>query len=88
MTTLLATFLLALLLALILTPLAGKLGELVGALDTPGERKVHDCITPRTGGLAVFVSMLVALAPARIWGTDESRLLKLDVSILCFMAGA
>ncbi|WP_051434271.1 MraY family glycosyltransferase [Desulfonatronum lacustre] len=88
MTTLLTTFLLSLLLALILTPLAGKLGVVMGALDTPGGRRVHDGVIPRTGGLAIFAAVGITLTIAWLWGTDVSRLIIPDRSLLGLLAGA
>ena len=88
MTTILATFLLALLLGLVLTPLAGRFGRAVGAVDHPGGRRVHDGTIPRTGGLAVFAALGLALVIAWVWGTDVSRLIVPDRSLLGLLAGA
>lgn len=38
----------------LLTPLARRIATRLGAIDHPGERKVHAEPTPRLGGLAVF----------------------------------
>ncbi len=51
MTTILAIFLIALLISIVLTPLSGKLGLVFGAVDAPGERKIHRLPLPRIGGL-------------------------------------
>ncbi|PTN38081.1 MraY family glycosyltransferase [Desulfonatronum sp. SC1] len=88
MTTILATFLLALLLGLILTPLAGWFGRAVGAVDRPGGRRVHDGTIPRAGGLAIFIAVSLALLAAWAWGTDVSRLIIPDRSLLGLLAGA
>ena len=40
-------------LALVLTPLVARLALRVGAVDMPGERKVHHAPMPRLGGIAV-----------------------------------
>ncbi|WP_052812825.1 MraY family glycosyltransferase [Desulfonatronum thioautotrophicum] len=88
MTTILATFLLALLLGLVLTPLAGRFGRAVGAVDRPGGRRVHDGVIPRTGGLAIFAAVGFALTIAWLWGTDVSRLIVPDRSLLGLLAGA
>jgi len=45
------------LLAIVLIPLASK----VGLLDHPNQRKVHDSVTPVTGGLAIFITLAVVL---------------------------
>lgn len=46
----------AALVAFFLTPVAGRLAVLVGAVDQPGERKVHSSAIPRLGGLAVVAA--------------------------------
>jgi UDP-GlcNAc:undecaprenyl-phosphate GlcNAc-1-phosphate transferase len=51
--------LLALALTFTLTPLVSRLAILVGAVDMPGRRKVHDRPIPRLGGLAVVLSIAV-----------------------------
>lgn len=88
MTTLLAAFLLALLLSLVLTPIAGKLGMAMGAVDLPGERKVHDRPIPRSGGLVVFAALFLSLAAIRLVHSDVSRLLVFDLGLACFAGGA
>ena len=88
MTTILTTFFLALLLGLVLTPLAGRFGRVVGAVDRPGGRRAHDGVIPRTGGLAIFVALALALLAAWVWGTDVSRLIVPDRSLLGLLVGA
>jgi UDP-GlcNAc:undecaprenyl-phosphate GlcNAc-1-phosphate transferase len=53
-------FLLAGILALLLVPLTDRLARRVGAIDFPGERKLHEAPTPRLGGLAILVGVLAA----------------------------
>ena len=50
---------------LALTPLVPSLARRVGAVDMPGERKVHTTPVPRLGGLAVVVSIAAVFAAAR-----------------------
>jgi UDP-GlcNAc:undecaprenyl-phosphate GlcNAc-1-phosphate transferase len=52
----LAVFGAALLLSLLLTPAVARLGERFRLLDWPGERRRHAEPTPRTGGIALFLS--------------------------------
>lgn len=52
-----ATALATALLTLALIPLASK----AGLVDHPGLRKVHDSVTPVTGGLAIFITLAAAL---------------------------
>jgi UDP-GlcNAc:undecaprenyl-phosphate GlcNAc-1-phosphate transferase len=88
MTTILAIFLIALLTSIVLTPLTGKLGLVFGAVDKPGERKVHRRPLPRIGGLAVILSFLSALAIADLFfRTQASNLLILDRKILFGLIG-
>ena len=45
-------------LALVLVPAAKK----IGLVDHPGERKVHETVTPLTGGPAIFITLAAFLA--------------------------
>lgn len=54
------SFLLPVILALLLTPLIIRLANTVGAVDQPGGRKIHKSTTPRIGGLAVFLSVIIS----------------------------
>lgn len=53
--------LLALGVALLITPLVRKLAFKWGALDRPNQRKVHQQVMPRLGGLAVFIAFTTAV---------------------------
>ena len=88
MTTILATFSVALILSLILTPLVRWLGIKFGAMDEPSERKVHLKPIPRTGGMAVFVVFVLTLVITSLFNTNVSNLLALDRQMVFFMAGA
>ena len=88
MTTILATFLLAVALSVILTPLAGKLGVRFGALDVPGERKEHTSPTPRCGGLAIVAAFFITLALSALITTGISDKLILDRQATFFLLGA
>jgi UDP-GlcNAc:undecaprenyl-phosphate GlcNAc-1-phosphate transferase len=50
----------AALLALLLVPAAEWLARRVGAIDVPNERSLHALPTPKLGGLAILVGVLVA----------------------------
>ncbi|GGB60071.1 undecaprenyl/decaprenyl-phosphate alpha-N-acetylglucosaminyl 1-phosphate transferase [Virgibacillus dakarensis] len=45
--------------AIILTPFVKKLAILIGAVDKPNHRKVHQKMMPRLGGLAIYISFLI-----------------------------
>jgi UDP-GlcNAc:undecaprenyl-phosphate GlcNAc-1-phosphate transferase len=63
MNTYFALFLIATCASVVLTPLVRRVCEHGGWLDHPGGvRRVHERAVPRLGGLAVFMSVLVALA--------------------------
>jgi UDP-GlcNAc:undecaprenyl-phosphate/decaprenyl-phosphate GlcNAc-1-phosphate transferase len=54
--SLIVAFCVTLGMSLLLTPFVIKIAPLVGAMDKPNERKVHQIPTPRLGGLAIFFS--------------------------------
>jgi UDP-GlcNAc:undecaprenyl-phosphate/decaprenyl-phosphate GlcNAc-1-phosphate transferase len=44
-----------------LTPLIKKFAFLIGATDLPNQRKVHQSVMPRLGGLAIFISFIIGV---------------------------
>lgn len=61
--TYLALFIIAMCVSLALTPVIRRISERYGWLDEPrDERRVHRKAVPRTGGVAVFAGLVVALA--------------------------
>ncbi len=52
-------FALALVIALLTTPVMGALAWRVGAIDEPRQRSLHQFPTPRLGGLAILVAVVV-----------------------------
>jgi len=87
MTTILAIFLVSLILSLTITPVTGKLGILLGAIDMPGERKVHVAPIPRTGGIAIFVAFISSLFISIFFATNVSNLLVINKPIIFLFAG-
>ncbi len=61
MTIILVIFLVSLALSVVLTPVVGKVGTWLGAVDVPDERKVHTGSIPRCGGLAIFLAFFLSL---------------------------
>ncbi|EGL82044.1 Glycosyl transferase, family 4, conserved region-containing protein [Caldalkalibacillus thermarum TA2.A1] len=55
-----ASFLLSFFVTLLSTPLVKKMAFKVGALDYPNNRKVHQEIMPRLGGLAIYLGFFVS----------------------------
>jgi UDP-GlcNAc:undecaprenyl-phosphate GlcNAc-1-phosphate transferase len=88
MTTILSVFIIALIVSLAITPVVGILGERFGALDTPTARKVHTRPVPRSGGLAMIVAFLFALALSTLFMTDVTNRLILDRQTTFFLLGA
>ena len=60
----LVLFLISFSASMLLTPLVRLMALRLGALDRPGERKVHQEPIPRLGGVAVILSVLIGLAVA------------------------
>ena len=50
---------LSFMLTIILTPIVIKLAFKIGALDYPNDRKIHNKITPRLGGLSIYFSFCI-----------------------------
>ena len=63
----------AALVALLATPLAGRASVLLGAVDQPKERGLHDRPMPRMGGPAILLAVLVGAAPFLLPGTAQTR---------------
>lgn len=51
----------AFIITLAATPLSMHLAKRVGAVDVPGGRHIHDHVTPRMGGVAIFAGVMVPL---------------------------
>lgn len=52
-------FLLATAIVFVITPTVGSIARLVGAMDEPDDRKIHDDPMPRLGGIAIFFGFLI-----------------------------
>ncbi|URM33433.1 undecaprenyl/decaprenyl-phosphate alpha-N-acetylglucosaminyl 1-phosphate transferase [Cytobacillus firmus] len=55
------TLILCFLCSVIMTPLVKRLAFKIGATDKPEQRKVHQKIMPRLGGLAIYISFLIGV---------------------------
>ena len=79
MNTYLALFILALISATALTPLVRRICERYGWLDVPTDgRRVHVRAMPRLGGVAVFMSIFVALAILPFLNNSVTQSLRSD----------
>jgi UDP-GlcNAc:undecaprenyl-phosphate GlcNAc-1-phosphate transferase len=56
----LLAFVVAAVVTLVLTPLAARIAQRVGAVATPRERDLHEEPTPRLGGLAILAGVLLS----------------------------
>ena len=88
----LAGLVLAALVAFLLTPLAARFASVMGAIDRPGERRVHREATPRGGGLAVAVAFL-AVGLAVLWYERQQDVVSLSyrpqpAQLVALFAGA
>ncbi|MEA1867328.1 MAG: MraY family glycosyltransferase [Thermodesulfobacteriota bacterium] len=88
MTTILSVFIVALIISLVITPVVGILGERFGAIDIPNARKVHTRSVPRSGGLAMIVAFLFALALSTLITNDITNMLIMDRRTNFFLLGA
>jgi UDP-GlcNAc:undecaprenyl-phosphate GlcNAc-1-phosphate transferase len=69
--SLLIPFVAAAAIAFALTPLVSWLAEGIGAIDMPGERKIHQAPVPRLGGLAVVTAVAIVWVASR-WFLDRN----------------
>lgn len=63
----LAAFIVPLITVLLITPLVIKFAIKFGAIDKPNERKVHENIMPRLGGLAIFIGVIAGYFAAGLY---------------------
>lgn len=75
------TLIICFLAAILLTPIVKKLAFLIGATDKPNQRKVHQKIMPRLGGLAIFISFLIGVVMIRPNDSYLVSVLKLEGGI-------
>ena len=58
----LVIFYISFLISTLLVPVGIRLGKRFGIVDKPDPRKVHTGLIPRTGGLAIAISVIVSLS--------------------------
>lgn len=73
-----ATLLISFLITLVLTPVVKKMAFRFGAIDKPNERKVHESIVPRWGGIAIFIGIWTSLFLAYFYSPVFRNSLHLD----------
>jgi len=75
-------FILAMVVTMTTLPLLARVAGSLGVLDRPGGRKVHAAPTPRVGGLAMALGVVVAvLAPLQVRGPDGWFLLAVGILV-------
>jgi UDP-GlcNAc:undecaprenyl-phosphate/decaprenyl-phosphate GlcNAc-1-phosphate transferase len=62
-------------LAWLLVPVAERVAWRIGAIDTPNERSLHAAPTPKLGGLAILVGVVVALVLFLPWEEQTQAIL-------------
>jgi len=86
MNTYLTLFIIATAFSLLLTPIVRRVCERFGLVDEPrDERRVHTKAVPRLGGIAVFASMLIALAALPLVDNLVTRTLLTNKQLLLIM---
>ncbi|MDA2929733.1 undecaprenyl/decaprenyl-phosphate alpha-N-acetylglucosaminyl 1-phosphate transferase [Acidobacteria bacterium AH-259-O06] len=70
----------------LLTPLSIKIAGKIGAVDIPTERKVHKTPVPRLGGVAVILSVAIALLLGAAGNVYISRIV--NTSLMGMVAGS
>ncbi len=71
--------LLAAVVSYFLTPKTRKLAVKLGAIDSPGPRKIHEVPIPRLGGLAVVSAMVLVLGPLCLFSFPLAQALPQDL---------
>ncbi|MDX8361184.1 MULTISPECIES: MraY family glycosyltransferase [Bacillaceae] len=79
------TSLICLIISILITPLVKKFAYKIGATDRPNQRKVHQKIMPRLGGLAIYISFLIGVLILR--PQDEFQLAILIGSAIIILTG-
>src|SRR3954452_11086302 len=59
------TMLVCFICSILITPFVKRLAFKIGATDRPNQRKVHQKIMPRMGGLAIFISFVIGILIVR-----------------------
>jgi UDP-GlcNAc:undecaprenyl-phosphate GlcNAc-1-phosphate transferase len=77
----LLAFLVAAAVTLVLTPLAARIARRVGAVATPRDRDLHEEPTPRLGGLAILLGVLLSGA-LFLSNTEEVRGILLGATVI------
>ena len=88
MTTILAFFIISLSISIVVTPYIKKVGRWIRALDYPDERKIHNGVIPRCGGLAVYLGFFLPFLLLLFHRTAVTELLPWNRMVFGFWAGS
>ncbi len=84
----LLAFLTATAIALLITPWIASWASRRGICDYPSARRVHLKCIPRAGGIALFVSFLVAYSVSLYFSEEKSLVILFHREQVCFLIGA
>ena len=70
-------------LSFVFTSLLIKFSSVIGIIDKPNVRKVHNKIIARTGGIGIFLSFIIGVFLLRVWEYNE----KYDINLLSILIG-
>ena len=69
------TMLVCFICSILITPIVKKIAFKIGATDKPNQRKVHQKIMPRLGGLAIYISFVVGVLIVQPQSTNPNTLI-------------
>ncbi|MGA1866915.1 MAG: MraY family glycosyltransferase [bacterium] len=72
--------------SIIITPFIEKLGQKIGALDFPEERKIHNGVIPRCGGIAIYLGFFLPFLLAFISQNEIVKSIPLNIKAFGFVA--
>jgi UDP-GlcNAc:undecaprenyl-phosphate GlcNAc-1-phosphate transferase len=61
--------------SIVITPFVKKIAFIVGATDHPSQRKVHQTVMPRLGGLAIYISFMVGFYVLRPLSVNSAAII-------------
>ncbi|MGV3388743.1 glycosyltransferase family 4 protein, partial [Streptococcus agalactiae] len=67
------------------TPIVKKIAIKIGAVDQPSNRKVHDKIMPRMGGLAIFIGVAAGVLAAGIYNETKMTAITVGAFIIVIL---
>jgi UDP-N-acetylmuramyl pentapeptide phosphotransferase/UDP-N-acetylglucosamine-1-phosphate transferase/glycosyltransferase involved in cell wall biosynthesis len=87
MITILVVFGLSTVLAFLLTPVVGAVARRLQIVDRPGGRRLHDAVTPRAGGVAIYLAFTLPFVAAIVMRALRLGALPHDVRAAALLLG-